>query len=116
MNSTIVRSERVAAGAARAGLETAPECGAQAGLVSGREAETTSGWLWHRSIRGLFPFARLHVARALRNRGVLATSAPVLPRPDVDSVTGLSPSISIAQKSAGTNPRSTVATLTIFSG
>ena len=35
-----------------------------------------------------------------------------LPRPDVDSVTGLSPSISIAQKSAGTNPRSTVATMT----
>ena len=29
-----------------------------------------------------------------------------LPRPDVDSVTGLSPSISIAQKSAGHNPRS----------
>ncbi|NBU39248.1 MAG: squalene--hopene cyclase [Planctomycetia bacterium] len=80
MNSTIVRSERVAAGAARAGLEKAAECGAQAGLVSGQEAETTSGWLWHRSIRGLFPFARLHVARALRNRGVLAASAPVLPR------------------------------------
>ena len=77
MNSTIVRSERVAAGAARAGLETAPESGAQAGSVSGQEAETTSGWLWHRSIRGLFPFARLHVARALRNRGVLAASAPV---------------------------------------
>ena len=35
-----------------------------------------------------------------------------LPRPDVHSVTGLSPSISIAQKSAGTNPRSTVATMT----
>ncbi|MBM4020725.1 MAG: excinuclease ABC subunit A [Planctomycetes bacterium] len=35
-----------------------------------------------------------------------------LPRPDVDGVTGLSPSISIAQKSAGTNPRSTVATMT----
>ncbi|MFM8704825.1 MAG: excinuclease ABC subunit UvrA, partial [Planctomycetia bacterium] len=35
-----------------------------------------------------------------------------LPRPDVDSVPGLSPSISIAQKSAGTNPRSTVATMT----
>ncbi len=35
-----------------------------------------------------------------------------LPRPDVDSVTGLSPAISIAQKSAGTNPRSTVATMT----
>jgi excinuclease ABC subunit A len=35
-----------------------------------------------------------------------------LPRPDVDSVTGLSPSISIAQKSAGHNPRSTVATMT----
>ena len=35
-----------------------------------------------------------------------------LPRPDVDSVTGLSPSISIAQKSAGSNPRSTVATMT----
>ena len=35
-----------------------------------------------------------------------------LPRPDVDSVSGLSPSISIAQKSAGNNPRSTVATMT----
>jgi len=35
-----------------------------------------------------------------------------LPRPDVDSVSGLSPSISIAQKSAGHNPRSTVATMT----
>ena len=35
-----------------------------------------------------------------------------LPRPDVDNVTGLSPSISIAQKSAGKNPRSTVATMT----
>jgi excinuclease ABC subunit A len=35
-----------------------------------------------------------------------------LPRPDVESVTGLAPSISIAQKSAGTNPRSTVATMT----
>ena len=35
-----------------------------------------------------------------------------LPRPDVDSVTGLSPSIAIAQKSAGHNPRSTVATMT----
>ncbi len=35
-----------------------------------------------------------------------------LPRPDVESVTGLSPSISIAQKSAGHNPRSTVATMT----
>jgi excinuclease ABC subunit A len=35
-----------------------------------------------------------------------------LPRPDVDAVTGLSPSISIAQKSAGHNPRSTVATMT----
>jgi len=35
-----------------------------------------------------------------------------LPRPDVDAVTGLSPAISIAQKSAGTNPRSTVATMT----
>jgi excinuclease ABC subunit A len=35
-----------------------------------------------------------------------------LPRPDVDGVTGLSPSISIAQKSAGHNPRSTVATMT----
>ncbi|MBM4058010.1 MAG: excinuclease ABC subunit A, partial [Planctomycetes bacterium] len=35
-----------------------------------------------------------------------------LPRPDVDAVTGLSPSISIAQKSAGSNPRSTVATMT----
>ncbi|MCO6456797.1 MAG: excinuclease ABC subunit UvrA, partial [Pirellulaceae bacterium] len=35
-----------------------------------------------------------------------------LPKPDVDYISGLSPSISISQKSAGTNPRSTVGTVT----
>src|SRR5499433_3697732 len=33
-------------------------------------------------------------------------------KPDVDSIEGLSPAISIEQKGAGSNPRSTVATLT----
>jgi excinuclease ABC subunit A len=35
-----------------------------------------------------------------------------LPKPDVDQMTGLSPSIAIQQKSAGWNPRSTVGTIT----
>ncbi|MFO0868562.1 MAG: excinuclease ABC subunit UvrA [Pirellulales bacterium] len=35
-----------------------------------------------------------------------------MPKPDVDYVGGLSPSISISQKSSGTNPRSTVGTVT----
>ncbi|SMP39781.1 excinuclease ABC subunit A [Neorhodopirellula lusitana] len=35
-----------------------------------------------------------------------------MPKPDVDLVTGLSPSISISQKSSGNNPRSTVGTIT----
>ncbi len=35
-----------------------------------------------------------------------------MPKPDVDFVGGLSPSISISQKSTGTNPRSTVGTIT----
>jgi excinuclease ABC subunit A len=35
-----------------------------------------------------------------------------LEKPDVDQITGLSPTISIAQKSAGHNPRSTVGTIT----
>ncbi len=35
-----------------------------------------------------------------------------MPKPDVDLVTGLSPSISISQKSTGHNPRSTVVTIT----
>ncbi len=35
-----------------------------------------------------------------------------LPKPEVDSITGLSPSISIQQKTAGRNPRSTVGTIT----
>src|SRR3984893_3018471 len=35
-----------------------------------------------------------------------------LQKPDVDFLSGLSPSISIQQKSAGKNPRSTVATTT----
>ncbi|MEO1530089.1 MAG: excinuclease ABC subunit UvrA, partial [Planctomycetota bacterium] len=35
-----------------------------------------------------------------------------MPKPDVDLVSGLSPSISISQKSTGRNPRSTVGTIT----
>lgn len=35
-----------------------------------------------------------------------------MPKPDVDHLSGLSPSISISQKSSGTNPRSTVGTIT----
>ncbi|QDT70285.1 UvrABC system protein A [Planctomycetes bacterium MalM25] len=35
-----------------------------------------------------------------------------MPKPDVDHISGLSPSISIAQKQSGTNPRSTVGTIT----
>lgn len=35
-----------------------------------------------------------------------------LKKPDVDSITGLSPAIAIDQKSVGTNPRSTVGTVT----
>src|SRR5580765_5715036 len=35
-----------------------------------------------------------------------------LPKPDVDYLGGLSPSISIQQKSSGRNPRSTVGTVT----
>ena len=35
-----------------------------------------------------------------------------MPKPDVDLIGGLSPSISISQKSSGTNPRSTVGTIT----
>src|SRR5439155_20431578 len=33
-------------------------------------------------------------------------------KPDVDSIEGLSPAIAIEQRSAGSNPRSTVATIT----
>ena len=35
-----------------------------------------------------------------------------LPKPDVDQLTGLAPSISIQQKTSGWNPRSTVGTIT----
>src|SRR5436190_12495596 len=35
-----------------------------------------------------------------------------MPKPDVDYIGGLSPSISISQKAAGNNPRSTVGTVT----
>ncbi|MCH5376085.1 MAG: excinuclease ABC subunit UvrA, partial [Planctomycetes bacterium] len=35
-----------------------------------------------------------------------------MPKPDVDYVSGLSPTISISQKSSGNNPRSTVGTIT----
>lgn len=35
-----------------------------------------------------------------------------LPKPDVDLISGISPSISISQKSTGNNPRSTVGTIT----
>ncbi|HEX7123461.1 MAG TPA: excinuclease ABC subunit UvrA, partial [Gemmatimonadaceae bacterium] len=36
----------------------------------------------------------------------------LMEKPDVDSIEGLSPAISIEQKSAGHNPRSTVGTVT----
>ncbi|HMO12682.1 MAG TPA: excinuclease ABC subunit UvrA [Pirellulaceae bacterium] len=35
-----------------------------------------------------------------------------MPKPDVDLISGISPAISISQKSAGNNPRSTVGTIT----
>ena len=35
-----------------------------------------------------------------------------MPKPDVDAITGLAPSISIQQKTSGRNPRSTVGTIT----
>src|ERR1700759_671437 len=35
-----------------------------------------------------------------------------MPKPEVDHISGLSPSISISQKSSGNNPRSTVGTIT----
>jgi excinuclease ABC subunit A len=35
-----------------------------------------------------------------------------MPKPDVDLIEGITPSISISQKSSGTNPRSTVGTIT----
>src|SRR4026209_284568 len=35
-----------------------------------------------------------------------------MPKPEVDSIDGLSPSISISQKSSGQSPRSTVGTIT----
>src|SRR6202162_2169396 len=35
-----------------------------------------------------------------------------MPKPDVEYISGLSPSISISQKSSGQNPRSTVGTVT----
>src|SRR5438477_9240776 len=35
-----------------------------------------------------------------------------LPKPDVDSITGLAPAIAIQQKTAARNPRSTVGTVT----
>ncbi len=38
-----------------------------------------------------------------------------LPKPELDFISGLSPSISISQKSSGTNPRSTVGTITEIS-
>ena len=38
-----------------------------------------------------------------------------MPKPEVDHIQGLSPSISISQKSSGNNPRSTVGTITEIS-
>jgi excinuclease ABC subunit A len=40
----------------------------------------------------------------------------LMEKPDVESITGLSPSISIDQKTSGTNPRSTVGTITEIYG
>jgi squalene-hopene/tetraprenyl-beta-curcumene cyclase len=66
MNSTLLRSERAVADADRA--------------VPG--VEEPSGWLWHRSIRGLFPLARLQVAKALRGSGLLMSTG-VSPGPAI---------------------------------
>ena len=44
--------------------------------------------------------------------GVRAAVLGLMEKPDVDSIEGLSPAISIEQKTAGHNPRSTVGTVT----
>lgn len=51
-----------------------------------------------RYIESLSVYARRHLAD--------------LPRPDAESITGISPTIAIEQKTAGKNPRSTVGTMT----
>jgi len=51
-----------------------------------------------RYVEGLSSFARQFLGQ--------------MPKPEVDYIGGLSPSISISQKTAGTNPRSTVGTIT----
>src|SRR5262249_49751354 len=61
-----------------------------------------------------FPFATLYAEGQRRYVKSLSASARQflgqLQKPDVDLLAGLSPSISIQQKSAGKNPRSTVGT------
>jgi squalene-hopene/tetraprenyl-beta-curcumene cyclase len=70
------------------------------GLKSGRGAadserapgvqDIPSGWLWQRSFRGLFPLARLHVARVLRagdegpSAGALLDRGPRMPPEQAD--------------------------------
>src|SRR4029078_6061548 len=51
-----------------------------------------------RSVESLSTFARQFLGQ--------------MPKPDVDLISGLSPSISISQKSSAQNPRSTVGTIT----
>ena len=43
---------------------------------------------------------------------MLGSSSGLMEKPDVDSIEGLSPAISIEQKTTGQNPRSTVGTVT----
>ena|SRR6185437_11594243 len=51
-----------------------------------------------RYIESLSPFARRHLGD--------------MPKPEADLISGISPTISIEQKTAGRNPRSTVGTMT----
>src|SRR5262249_948972 len=51
--------------------------------------------------------------RYVESRSAYARQFPgLMEKPDVDSIEGLSPAISIEQKTAGHNPRSTVGTVT----
>src|SRR3989338_4661349 len=61
-------------------------------------------------------FDTIYAEGQRRNVELLAASARqllgVMDKPDVDSIEGLSPAISIDQKSTSRNPRSTVGTVT----
>jgi len=74
-------------------------------VVTGLSDPASRRWPSTPSTRGTAPVCR--VALGLR--------PPVLEqmeKPDVDSIEGLSPALSIEQKTTGANPRSTVGTVT----